>query len=516
VLAGGAGILILPITSLNPGTYTLFVVPALGAALVGRFTSFPITVAAGLGIGMLQSELIKLQTVWDWLPKEGLQEGVPFLVIVIAMIALAGRLPSRGGIRDAYTASIGRPRAPVRTTGVSFVIGLVAILVVSELYRSAIASSLITACVCLSVVIITGYVGQISLAQNAFAGLSAFMVAHISAGLGLGFPFGLILAALCAVVLGVVIGRPAVRIRGVNLAVVTLAAAAALDALVFVPEWFSGGFNGKDAPPPHLFGLDLGIADDGSSTVFAIFVLVIVCLMGLLVARTKLLAFGVSAFVAGIGGGLLAYQQGDRQRRVGRGEGRRELRAPARPRRGQGRRPRVHQAPRRLRHPTPHPGGVDQPGDDHHARDVAGGARPRGPRRAAPGGHPVGPLRPTRAGRRAGGVPRLRRGLLHQRCRHRHRRRGDRGHGLTGHRLGGGPCVARATSSGCTTTRRGEREPPAPIRSSSICVERATSALMSWRIVVSSNTFQDARAMSSKPISVSSSGSVMPRERRAL
>jgi ABC-type branched-subunit amino acid transport system permease subunit len=340
VLAGAAGILILPITTLNPGAYTLFVVPALGAALLGRFTSFPITVAAGLGIGMLQSELIKLQGVWHWLPQQGLQEGVPFVVIVIAMIALAGRLPSRGGIVDAYTASIGRPRRPLITTGISFVIGLIAILVVSELYRSAIASSLITACVCLSVVIITGYVGQISLAQNAFAGFSAFMVAHISAGLGLGFPFGLILAALCAVVLGVIIGLPAVRIRGVNLAVVTLAAAAALDALVFVPDWFSGGFNGKDVPTPHLLGLDLGVSDSGSSTVFAIFVLVVVCLMGLLVARlrnapagrmfiavrsneraassvgvnvarTKLLAFAVSAFVAGIGGGLLAYQQGN-------------------------------------------------------------------------------------------------------------------------------------------------------------------------------------------------------------
>jgi ABC-type branched-subunit amino acid transport system permease subunit len=340
VLAGAAGILILPITTLNPGTYTLFVIPALGAALLGRFTSFPITVAAGLGIGMLQSELIKLQGVWHWLPQQGLQEGVPFIVIVIAMIALAGRLPSRGQLTDAHSSSIGRPQRPLLTTGISFAIGLVAILVVSELYRSAIASSLITACICLSVVIITGYVGQISLAQNALAGLSAFMVSHIAVHLGIGFPFGLILAALCAVALGVVIGLPAVRIRGVNLAVVTLAAAAALDALVFVPEWFSGGFNGREVPSPHLFGLDLGISDSGSSTVFAIFVLVIVCLMGLLVARlrnapagrmfiavrsneraassvgvnvarTKLLAFAVSAFVAGIGGGLLAYQQGN-------------------------------------------------------------------------------------------------------------------------------------------------------------------------------------------------------------
>jgi ABC-type branched-subunit amino acid transport system permease subunit len=338
VLAGAAGILILPITTLNPGTYTLFIVPALGAALVARFSSFPLVVAAGLGLGMVQSELTKLQSVWTWLPQQGLQDGVPFVIIMVAIVVLARRLPARGTMGDTHTSSIGRPRTPLRTTGISFVIGLVALLVLSELYRSAIASSLVVVCVCLSVVVITGYVGQISLAQNAFAGISAFMVSHIGQSLGLGFPLGLILGALCAVVVGVVIGLPAVRIRGVNLAVATLATASALDALVFNSSWFSGGYVGRTVRVPHLLGLDLGVSKSGSSLVFGIFVLVITCLLGLFVARlrnapagrmfiavrsneraaasigvdvarTKLFAFAISAFIAGIGGGLLAYQQ---------------------------------------------------------------------------------------------------------------------------------------------------------------------------------------------------------------
>jgi ABC-type branched-subunit amino acid transport system permease subunit len=338
VLAGAAGILILPITTLNPGTYTLFIVPALGAALVARFSSFPLVVAAGLGLGMVQSELTKLQSVWTWLPQQGLQDGVPFVIIMVAIVVLARRLPARGTMGDTHTSSIGRPRTPMRTTGISFVIGLVALLVLSELYRSAIASSLVVVCVCLSVVVITGYVGQISLAQNAFAGISAFMVSHIGQSLGLGFPLGLILGALCAVVVGVVIGLPAVRIRGVNLAVATLATASALDALVFNSSWFSGGYVGRTVRVPHLLGLDLGVSKSGSSLVFGIFVLVITCLLGLFVARlrnapagrmfiavrsneraaasigvdvarTKLFAFAISAFIAGIGGGLLAYQQ---------------------------------------------------------------------------------------------------------------------------------------------------------------------------------------------------------------
>ena len=130
---------------------------------------------------MFQSELVKLQSVWTWLPQQGLQDGLPFLLIMIAMIVLARRLSARGQITD-------RPQPVGRTAAASgdhrrrraFVVGdRRAAAGQHRLYRSAIISSLVTACICLSVVVITGYVGQISLAQNAFAGFSAFMlVAH--------------------------------------------------------------------------------------------------------------------------------------------------------------------------------------------------------------------------------------------------------------------------------------------------------------------------------------------------
>ena len=336
VLAAAAGILILPITTLNPGTYTLFIVPALGAALLARFSSFTVVVIGGLVIGMLQSELVKLQTVWTWLPQQGLQDGLPFLIIMLTIIVLARRLSARGQITDVHNPAVGRPRRPAITAGSCVVIGIVALVLANTDYRSAIISSLVTACVCFSVVIITGYVGQISLAQNALAGFSAFMLVHIANGLGIGFPFGLILAALSAVVIGVLVGLPSVRVRGVNLAVTTLATAAALDALVFNNASFSGGFTGLNVPPPHLFGLNLEPSSSGVT--FGILVVVVVALVGLFVARlrngrlgraflavrsneraaasigidvgrAKLVAFAIAAFIAGIGGGLLAYQQ---------------------------------------------------------------------------------------------------------------------------------------------------------------------------------------------------------------
>jgi ABC-type branched-subunit amino acid transport system permease subunit len=196
-------------------------------------------------------------------------------------------------------------------------------------------------CVALSLVLLTGYVGQVSLAQMTFAGVGGFMLGHISHGLGVGFPFSLILAGLCAVPVGVLIGLPALRLRGVNLAVVTLGAAFTADAIIFNSQGFAGGLTGLPIKPPHLLGLDLSIAQghDYPRVIFGVMVLVVVTLMGLLVARlrrgaagrmllavrsneraaasvginvaqAKLMAFAIAAFIAGIGGALTGYQQG--------------------------------------------------------------------------------------------------------------------------------------------------------------------------------------------------------------
>lgn len=340
VLAGIAGILIAPISTVDPSTYTLFIVPALGVALVARFTSFAIAAGAGMVLGMFQSEVTKLLTVFDWLPQQGLPQALPFLLIMIAMTLLSRGVGARGIVTELRNPSLGRPTRPYLTTLVCFVVGVLLLLALTGSLRTAFIASLVSVCLSLSLVVLTGYVGQVSLAQMSFAGIGGFGLARLADDLGIAFPFSLLLAALAAVPLGVLIGLPALRLRGVNLAVVTLAAAYALDAVVFNNENFGGGLAGKKLPSPELFGWDIGIAkgQDFPRAVFGIFVLAVVCLVGLLVARlrnapagrmfiavrsneraasaagidvarTKLLAFGLSAFIAGLGGGLLAYQQ---------------------------------------------------------------------------------------------------------------------------------------------------------------------------------------------------------------
>lgn len=342
VLAGAAGILIAPVASLDPNSYTLFVVPALAAALIGRFQSFWLTALAGLLIGCAQSEITKLITVWTWLPQQGLGDAIPFVVIIVVMAARSRTVLARGGETAERNPSIGRPQAPLRTAAACFVAGLILLFVLNSVLRFAFISSLTVTCIALSVVVLTGYVGQVSLAQMSLAGIGGFMIGHIASDWGIGFPWSLILAGLCSVPVGLVIGLPALRLRGVNLAVVTLGFAAAMDAVVFNSSSFTGGTAGLPIRAPRLPGLNLGITQGKTypTVIFGVLVLVVVILLGLLVARLrrgpagrmllairsneraagsvginvaqgKLMAFGLAAFIAGIGGALTGYMQGE-------------------------------------------------------------------------------------------------------------------------------------------------------------------------------------------------------------
>ena len=341
LVAGLGGILAAPITALNPTNYTLLVVPALAAALVGRLSSFGLTTAAALALGMAQSELVHLQARFDWVPRVGLQHGLSFLVIVAAM-ALAGRtVPDRSQPAERRLP----PARPARRVAVPAVAAAGAaalgLFVLRGGDRLALVTSLMAAAVCLSLVLLTGWAGQISLAHMAFAGVAGFALSKLGDGLGVPFPLAPLLAAGAAAVTGLLLALPALRLRGVNLAVATLAGAVAVEELVFRNPGLTGGFGGSDVPPPELFGLDLGIAAGGDypSPVFGLLVLATVTALGgalvavrrgrtgrrLLAVRAneraaaaagvgvtgvKLGAFAASAFMAGVAGALLGYSQG--------------------------------------------------------------------------------------------------------------------------------------------------------------------------------------------------------------
>jgi len=336
VLAGLAGILVSPVTALNPVTYTLLVVPALAAALVGRLSSFGVTVAAALALGMAQSELLLLQERFSWIPRSGAREALPLVVVLAALALGAGHGLGRGAAPQARLPLALCPRRPLAWSAAGVVAASVGLVALAPPERLALVNSMIGAVVCLSLVVLTGYVGQISLAQMAFAGVAGFTLSKLGDGLGVPFPVAPLLAAVAAAAVGLVVALPALRLRGLSLAVVTLAAAVAVEELVFKSPALTGGFGGSRVPEASILGIDLGLA---TARPFGFLVLAVLTAVGLGVAAlrrgpagrrmlavraneraaavsgvdvvaTKLAAFALSAFVAGLAGAMLGYGQG--------------------------------------------------------------------------------------------------------------------------------------------------------------------------------------------------------------
>jgi branched-chain amino acid transport system permease protein len=208
---------------------------------------------------------------------------------------------------------------------------LIALPVVLPNYFLFLATSIIISSILTSSVgLVTGMAGMVSLCQLSFAGIGGWVVAFLNANdVPVPFVLQILLGGLVAVPIGLLIGLPALRVRGVNLAVVTFGFAAITD-LIFTVVNFPGGVIGKPILRPDW------LSSDKNYYWFCLIVAVLVIVglnqvyrgrfgsawlavkhserataaLGLSVPQTKLSAFALSAFVAGISGGLIGGQLG--------------------------------------------------------------------------------------------------------------------------------------------------------------------------------------------------------------
>ena len=271
-LSGLAAILLSPITGLSVGLATSLLLPALAAAVLGNLTSFPITFLGAIAIGISQSELNQYVNV------QGIGDAVPFFAILVFIVARGRALPVRGHIME---------RLPRVTAGeipwgrllIATVVGIVLLYVVLPVtWVNALTFTLIGAVVLLSIVVLTGFAGQISLAQWAIAGCGALCMARLVVA---GAPYWVAMLAGVAVCLpiGLVVGAAALRARGMSLAIATLAFGVCVVDLVLSNNSLNGGAAGLQIGFFHFFGLDL------DSTLFprryAVFVLIVFVLLAI-------------------------------------------------------------------------------------------------------------------------------------------------------------------------------------------------------------------------------------------
>jgi branched-subunit amino acid ABC-type transport system permease component len=341
VFAGLAGVLLAPTTQLAAPFFLILLIAAIAAAAFGRLTSIPLTLLGGLLLGIAQGVL------GGYLPSDsvlaqGLRPSLPFAALFLLLLFWPG-LRQRREVVDPLSgvdppppglAAAQRMRALTYFTwGLGVVVialGLyLALFVVSDFWLLIITRSVILALIFLSITVITGMAGQISLAQASFAAVGAFGTAQLADNFGLPVLLTMVIGAVMAAAVGGLLAIPALRLGGIYLALGTLAFAMMFDS-IFVPlDWVGGGQLPTRAPRPGF------LAGDRAFLFFALGMLVVVAIGVILVrkgttgrylealrgsetaataiginpARSRVVAFALSAGIAGLGGGLLAIHE---------------------------------------------------------------------------------------------------------------------------------------------------------------------------------------------------------------
>jgi len=317
---------------------------ALAAAVIAKMESFPVALVAGIAIGITE------QSLYYFSRDPAVAQAVMLPLLLIVMLTQRNKL-SRGqdsGLSSFRQASEFRPIPPelrrlpeiqwARTALWAILAAAVLALPYLVGLKQQILSSVIIiyAIVAVSLVILTGWAGQISLGQWGFSGIGALVAGGLASHMHADFFVTIVAAGLAGAVASLIIGLPALRIQGLYLAVTTLAFALAVQVYLLSPTYFSHLLpnNAQSIERPLLYG-QYSIA--GPRAYYYLSVLFLVLALGsaralrksragrvmiaardnergaqsygISVARARVAAFAISGFWAAVAGALFAYQQ---------------------------------------------------------------------------------------------------------------------------------------------------------------------------------------------------------------
>jgi branched-chain amino acid transport system permease protein len=327
-LGGLAGILQASSGGLDVINLTFLVVNSFAAAMLGRLKSLPMTFVGALVLGLSSSYLIGYLQ-----PKGFFQNLVPSLPTLFLFLILVFLPPAR--LRAGTQTRTRQPRIPGRIESAMgagmFVVATV--IVVNLLHGTnllAMAQGISIGIFGLSLVLLTGYGGQVSLCQYSFVGVGAYLFARYGGG---GSPLTLLLVAAVGAVLGAIIALPALRLKHLYLALATLAFARLADYMFFQQQ----SVLGRRSMPVHRLSLPLfSVKGDRANVimlavVFSLLALMVLAIrrgpfgrllsamkdseaacatLGLNLTTTKVAVFSLSTAMAAVGGALYGASEG--------------------------------------------------------------------------------------------------------------------------------------------------------------------------------------------------------------
>ena len=346
-LAGLAGVLLAPIFSqVVDHFYTTLVIAAIFAAVLGSLQSIPIAFVGGLLLGVLQ------QTLAIYLPTNSvlatnLRPSLPFVALFL-VLAFSPALRHRREASDPLAAVDPPPKglaaaersdvltAGTRLAAVLFLggVGYYVFFVGNPKYVNLATSAAIYAVIFLSITVITGMAGQVSLCQATFAGIGAFATAQLATELGMSVLVAMLFGAALTAAIGALLAIPALRLGGIFLSLLTLGFALFFDNVMIKFPWVTGGNAVVPTRTPRPLIGPIDFASDKSFLVLACVILAVVAVVVILVregttgryldalrgsevaassiginaTRARITAFALAAGIAGLGGGLLAMK----------------------------------------------------------------------------------------------------------------------------------------------------------------------------------------------------------------
>jgi sulfate-transporting ATPase len=328
-LGGLAGVLVAPVVGLSPSGVALLSLSGLAAALVGQFRNVPLTVSGGLLVGVAQSLLSRYVQ-----NPPGLTEAAPFLVVILILVVRPTTVTRRGRVLERLP-RIGSGTVRPLWLAAAIAAAGVLTLTVSAGWADALTTTYVASAIALSLVVLTGYTNQLSLAQHAIAGVGALIAARTSHDLGLPFPLCLAFGMVGVVPIALCMSLPAMRTRGVELAVVTLGFSVVIEQVVLSNDGLTGGLAGTAVHAPSIGPISLDpVSHPNTYALLCLAYLAVMSLavlglrrsrlgrqmiairdnaaaaeaLGVRVVRTKVVAFAIASMIAAGGGVFAAFQ----------------------------------------------------------------------------------------------------------------------------------------------------------------------------------------------------------------
>jgi branched-chain amino acid transport system permease protein len=328
-LASIAGILLAPDLQLDVVLLTLLVINSYAAAMAGRMRSLPLTYVGALALGLIESYSIGYVNLSGWLI--GLRPTLPVLFLFVLLLLMPEARLRAGRLVGSVV-----PRVPSFRRSVVGGVALVAVagaltFIVDTSNLIRLGQGLAFGIIMLSLVLLTGYGGQVSLCQMSFAGLGAFAMAKMG---GDGNVVGILAAAGLAAFVGALVALPSLRLQGLYLALSTMAFAVLMDYMVFPNNALFGNFGALDVGRLDVLGLSFDSERAYFvllAIMFALFGILVLRIrrgtfgrvlsamrdspvacatLGLSLTRTKLAVFMLAAGMAGVGGAMFGGLKG--------------------------------------------------------------------------------------------------------------------------------------------------------------------------------------------------------------